>query len=176
MPDPLQHQEGASRACQAPSGECGSSPHRLSAGSGAAETQEGASGAAMSQDGANQFSGPTTSSAREEGSVLISGPWEPRGAWIAQSLPPPQAGRVLGFHAPPGWVRVNQSRKWFSAGKVSCRDHCPRHVTGRVPSSESRQGEGRCSLSEARIWDRPHGTARARAQKGLGCPHRGDNS
>lgn len=176
MPDPLQHQEGASRACQAPSGECGSSSHRLSAGSGAAETQEGAAGAAVSQDGANQFSGPTTSSAREEGSVLISGPWEPRGAWIAQSLPPPQAGRLLGFHAPPGWVWVNQSRKWFSAGKVSWRDHCPRHVTAEFPVLKAGKGRGGALFQRHVIWDRPHGTAQARAQKGPGCPHRGDNS
>lgn len=123
-----------------------------------------------------QLSGPTTSSAREEGSVLISGPWEPQGAQTAQHLPLPQAGRVLGFHVPPGWVWVNQSTKWFSAGQESCRDHRPRHVTGRVPSSESRGGEGRCSLSEACIRDRLYGTARVHARKGPGCPHGGDNS
>lgn len=97
--------------------------------------------------------------------------------------PPAQAGRVLRVLCTPrrgGGGPGHQSRKcgkWFSAGKVRCGDHCPRHVAGRVPSSESpRGGEGSCSLSEARIQDRPDRTACAHARKGPGCPHGRDTS
>lgn len=68
--------------------------------------QEGAAGPAVSQDGATQLPGPTTSSSREEGSVLISGPWEPRGAQSSPAPPPkPRQAECWGFCAPPGGSR-----------------------------------------------------------------------
>lgn len=96
-------------ARRAPLGERGSSPHRPSAG--ATEAQEGAAGPAVSQDGATQLPGPAASSAREEGGVLISGPWEPRGA---QSIPAPplqpRQAECWGFCALPGGGGVRVTR------------------------------------------------------------------
>ena len=178
--DPLSHPEDASGPARHHWGSVGRAPRRPSAG--ATEAQEGAAGPAVSQDGATQLPGPAASSAREEGSVLISGPWEPRGAQSIPVPPPgPRQAECWGFRAPPGGGGPgHQSRKcgkWFSAGKVCCGVHQPRHVAVRIPSSESPCGwEGSCSLSEARIQDRPDRTACAHARKGPGCPHGRDTS
>lgn len=83
----------------------------------------------------------------------------------------PQAGRLLGFHAPQGWVWVNQSRKWFSAGKVSWRDHCPRHVTAEFPVLKAGKGGEVLSFRRHVDWDRPTGQRRVH-RRPLGVPTR----
>ena len=106
--DPLSHPEDASGPARHHWGSVGPAPRRPSAG--ATEAQEGAAGPAVSQDGATQLPGPAASSAREEGSVLISGPWEPRGAQSIPVPPPgPRQAECWGFRAPPGGgVRVTR--------------------------------------------------------------------